>query len=363
MRPFYVDGERPNEANGKVPLAFGLSNIFYIVALFASGMAAIGGWGFIAACYVLGFWLWKIYAPKRDFTFANLVFVFAIVALLIALLLPAVAAARTAARWNHCANNLALLSRVLVQYEASHGSLPPAYISDKNGKPMHSWRVLLLPYLEQNSLYELYDFSEPWDGPNNRKLAAYIPDVFRCPGHGEKIDNKQVFCSYFVAVGPGTAFPGAAKGKMSTAPDGPSQTIMLIEAHELGIQWMEPRDVTIDQAIQFMTKAGSGHLIMHVTFFQTTYSHSSMRSAAFGDGHIEYLGQLRDPNVAKGLFTIGGGETLPKEHYESFENVELPIKTVVKWDKIYALSLFALLAFLPTLRAFRQPRTNASLPA
>jgi uncharacterized protein DUF1559 len=63
-------------------------------------------------------------------------------------------------------------------YHDTYGTLPPAYIADAEGKPLHSWRVLLLPFLEQRELYEQYDFDEPWDGPNNRKLLAQRPSVF-----------------------------------------------------------------------------------------------------------------------------------------------------------------------------------------
>ena len=60
----------------------------------------------------------------------------------------------------------------LQNYHQANGCFPPAYIADKNGKPMHSWRVLILPYLDRTILYKAYDFTEPWDGPNNKKLSA-----------------------------------------------------------------------------------------------------------------------------------------------------------------------------------------------
>lgn len=77
---------------------------------------------------------------------------------------------REAARRVSCLNNLRHIELALHNYHNAHGCFPPAYIVDESGRPMHSWRVLL-PYLEQEALYDQYDFSEPWDGPNNRKLA------------------------------------------------------------------------------------------------------------------------------------------------------------------------------------------------
>src|SRR5579872_1042254 len=76
--------------------------------------------------------------------------------------LPAIQAAREAARRAQCANNLKMIGLALAQYESQYGRFPPAYIADADGKPMHSWRVLILPYLDEESLYSEYDFSEPW---------------------------------------------------------------------------------------------------------------------------------------------------------------------------------------------------------
>ena len=89
---------------------------------------------------------------------------------MIALLLPAVQSAREAARRAQCSNNLKQIGLAFHNYHDSYGCLPPAYIPDGNGQPMHSWRVLILPFVEQSPLYDQYDFDEPWNGPNNSKL-------------------------------------------------------------------------------------------------------------------------------------------------------------------------------------------------
>src|SRR5437016_5175694 len=71
-----------------------------------------------------------------------------------------------------CSGHLSLLSVGLHNYHAGNGHFPPAYILGPDGKPWHSWRVLILPFIEQQRLYNEYNFDEPWDGPNNRKLAS-----------------------------------------------------------------------------------------------------------------------------------------------------------------------------------------------
>ena len=69
-------------------------------------------------------------------------------------------------------------------YEDEHGCFPPAYVADASGRPMHSWRVLILPYLDQQQLYDQYDFSEPWNGPNNQQLGppSWPGTAQLCPG-------------------------------------------------------------------------------------------------------------------------------------------------------------------------------------
>ena len=95
----------------------------------------------------------------------------------------------------------------LLTYHDTYGSFPPAYIADDQGRPMHSWRVLILPYLEEKSLYDRYDFSEPWDGPDNSQLAAEMPKVYRC--RSDSCSLSPTDTSYLAVVGDGTIWPGA----------------------------------------------------------------------------------------------------------------------------------------------------------
>ena len=120
----------------------------------------------------------------RGFTLIELLVVIAIIAVLIALLLPAVQQAREAARRSACKNNLKQIGLALHNYHNAYGSFPPAFVPDAEGHPAHSWRVLLLPYVDGEELYSLYRFDEPWNGPHNSKLADKIPSVYRCPSFG-----------------------------------------------------------------------------------------------------------------------------------------------------------------------------------
>ena len=139
-----------------------------------------------------------------------------------------------------CINNLQNIGRALQQYRDLHGSFPPAYIADAQGRPMHSWRVLILPQLEREDLYQRYDFTQPWNSAHNLELADEMPLLYACPMNQRK---NRTNTEYVAAVGPRFAFAS------SGAPQPPAKnlnaradTIMLMEWVGSGICWLEPRD-------------------------------------------------------------------------------------------------------------------------
>ena len=107
--------------------------------------------------------------------------VLGIIALLIALLLPAIRSAGPAARRAQCVNNLKQIALALHNYEQAHKALPPAYTVDAKGRPLHSWRTLILPYLEQEPLYQTIDLSKPWNDPANAKALETAASRFSLP--------------------------------------------------------------------------------------------------------------------------------------------------------------------------------------
>ncbi len=134
-----------------------------------------------------------------------------LVLFLIGLILPAGPAAREVAPSAQCPNNLEQIALALHMYLDDHHCLPPTHLCDREGRPMHSWRVLILPYLESaqaQAVASQYRFDEPWDGPHNRKLAGKMPDLYRCPNS----PPNSVTTSYVAVVGPGTTWPGGEPG-------------------------------------------------------------------------------------------------------------------------------------------------------
>jgi len=164
-----------------------------------------------------------------------------VIAALIAWFARGVQDAREAARRSQCAGHLSQIALALHNYQSVFGCWPPAYVADENGKPMHSWRVLILPFLGEQTLYNRYDFREPWDGPHNRRLIGAMPSLYVCPSHAENGTTDRT--CYVAVVGPGTAFPGSGTTSSADIRDGPSHTVMVVEAVDADIPWTEPRDL------------------------------------------------------------------------------------------------------------------------
>jgi len=121
--------------------------------------------------------------------------------------------------------------------------MPPAYVADADGRPLHSWRVLLLPFLDQQELYQQYNFDEPWNGPNNRKLMPLRPGVYAL--HDETSQQAQE-TNYLAVVGRQTAWPGSRAHKLGKQKTEGDQPILVVENVGSGVSWLEPRDLQFD---------------------------------------------------------------------------------------------------------------------
>ena len=135
------------------------------------------------------------------------------------------------------------LQLAMHNYHDTYDCFPPAYVADESGKPMHSWRVLILPFVEKRELYEEYDFSEPWDSPNNRKLADRMPHIFHCRSEPE----SSTYTNMVVIRGPRTAFPDGESTSVEGFRDGLGETILIAEIAKSSICWLEPRDLDVRQ--------------------------------------------------------------------------------------------------------------------
>ena len=144
-----------------------------------------------------------------------------------------------------CIGKLTQIGRALCDYHVKHGAFPPAHLCDKTGKPINSWRTLIVPgYLGGDPL-TAYDFAKPWNNPENSRLVPRTWDMFRCPSAGSE---EPRITNYVAVVGPNTMWPGCKPAKQ--AADGSDKDkILVIEVTNSDILWMEPRDLTLEQAL------------------------------------------------------------------------------------------------------------------
>jgi hypothetical protein len=223
------------------------------------------------------------------------------------LLPPVVFSSRGPSRRSMCQHNLKQIGLALQMYHDTYNSFPPAYIADENGRPMHSWRVLLLPFLEQQNLYDLYRFDEPWDGPNNRLLVGSdTPEVYRCPSDADAADSAT---SYLAVVGPETIWPGAKAVSVADVKDGTSNTLIVVESHNSGIHWMEPRDLsTLQMPLSVNALHGQGLCSCHGA---KESGRGSMAQFLRADGSVGSLENDTPPATLRALLTIAGREIAP----------------------------------------------------
>jgi type II secretory pathway pseudopilin PulG len=220
----------------------------------------------------------------------------AIIGVLVALLLPAVQAAREAARRNQSMNNLKQINLGMLNYESARGEFPAQANFGPDGKPLLSWRVHVLPYMEQQALYEQFHLDEPWDSEHNRALISQMPAIYRDPSSGHEATSGMT--NYLGVAGEGRFFDGTREGRsFAGIRDGSSNTIMVVQVNDdRTVEWTRPEDWEMDSATPLV---GLGNL------------HPGIFLAGFCDGHVSAVSTGVDLEALKAMLTIAGGEVVP----------------------------------------------------
>jgi prepilin-type processing-associated H-X9-DG protein len=215
-------------------------------------------------------------------------------AVLIALLLPAVQAAREAARRAQCVNNFKQIGLGMHNFASSEGHFPAAAITDPQGKPLLSWRVAILPYIEHESLYRQFKLDEPWDSPNNLPLLSQMPQVYVCPSDGP---SAEFTTRYQGISGPGTIFDGIKATTLREITDGTSNTMLVAEGSQ-PVPWTKPDDIDL---AGIATSLGSHH--------------PGGVNVLFADGSVRFIKMSINPATLHALGTKDGGEVVTPAGY------------------------------------------------
>lgn len=157
----------------------------------------------------------------------------------------------------HC--NLGGVAHALHSYQETYGGLPPAIVYSKDGTPLHSWRVLILPFIEEENLYKEFRLDEPWDSPHNIALLPRMPKSYAPPGR--KVSKVPPYHTVLhVFVGKGGAFednhlspvrrsaePGSRIGLKipDDFPKGTDETLLFVEAGD-PVPWTKPQELSGD---------------------------------------------------------------------------------------------------------------------
>lgn len=209
------------------------------------------------------------------------------------LLWPAFQKARERALRTQCPNNLKQIGLALHAYHEKYNVLPPAYTVDANGKPLHSWRTLILPFLDQAELYKSIDLAKPWNDSANARAFASVVANYQCLLSGTPPSET----TYLAIVTPRSGICATECRNFAEITDGLSHTLLVIEVPaSRAVHWMSPLDADESLVLSIESKMKLTH---------TAGSHGLM-----GDGSIRKLPPTMPGAQRLALISIAGNEPI-----------------------------------------------------
>lgn len=187
-------------------------------------------------------------------------FIAIMLALFSALAIPIFKSYRHSVNRQATKDHLKQISLALNSYHEQYKTFPPAFVSGPDGRMWHSWRTLLLPYLDEQELAARYRMDEPWDSPHNHELVAECPEVFQSPFWGTEPGRT----NFYAVIGRRTAWPAQHAISIDRALDGLSNTIHVVEAAPVAC-WSEPLDLGVSEwidAFRQHDRDGGSHVVL-----------------------------------------------------------------------------------------------------
>jgi hypothetical protein len=300
-------------------LTFSLATAGFVIAVIcvllaeyqALGRDAIFAWGFTLSLSGLAFAIWRKMPQLRSLS------IVALVMLMIAaccLPLGMLDYHGGGSLHSYCSNNLRQVAIAAHNYHDVYQTFPLQQQPDATGKPGLSWRVSLLPFIEEDALYRQFDLQQAWDRPANRALAAHHIRLYHCPAETNNRGNET---SYVAIAGDDTCWPASKPIELRAIRDGSSNTILFAETHDSGIAWPEPRDLEYDK-LDWRLQGTPGNSISSSHGPRVTYFDGSSKlkqrtdvNVVMADGSTHRLSRDIDPEVLRQMVHRRDG--LPKE--------------------------------------------------
>jgi len=215
-----------------------------------------------------------------------------VIGLLVGLVLPAVQGVRAQSKKNPTADSLHAIAVALQNYHDDYGVFPPAVVTDAVGQKLYSGRVLLLPFLGEQLLYDQFDKSQPWNSSQNLHLSQTSVGAFHDPAC---LGHRPGQTDFLFVTGGGTIFEEGMAVALKSVSDGPSNTITTADVAASGISWAEPRDLDLSKPVALPAGNSAGG-----------------NYAVFADGSVRFLRRAAlSPQQIRGLASKSGAETTP----------------------------------------------------
>jgi hypothetical protein len=276
-------------------MQFSLQSLMLSFIVVASAVSAFGPWGIAIAALLLASVACIRSKIPKIYSALCLIIVFLCLAYILFLLSGIHTADQPA---DHM--ELTWINYGLIEYKKEHGCYPPAYITGPDGKPWHSWRMLISPYGPgfMMDIYEQYNFDEPWDGPNNNKLSKTLSTSSRA-------------ANWPTVIGQGTVLRINESVKLDEITDGADKTILLVEMPYSDIGYLEPRDLNLEDLCRVLeNKSDSKSFAWHT--YNSTYFYKKLTGTwvVFADGYLRFLKKDFLSKYARALFSQAGGDVV-----------------------------------------------------
>ena len=227
---------------------------------------------------------------------------------------------------------------------------------------MHSWRSIILPhhYPRLDTILKQINYKLPWDAKENNHLASSETYTYSSPSTNLVINGIQP-CAYLAIVDEQTVWHPESPRLLSEITDDPGDTIILLEYLSSNIAWPEPRDLTLDEAIDILTKPkiNTGTQSVELEYFRKVFTdpYTDYHHIAFADGHVESIPPIKDPAVARALLTCNGGEDLSNWR-NSLEKPILEYSWTAILIRCLQLAIFIAVATYPYWQKQPPPTTS-----